>query len=569
MVSNTISRKIFYTIASEIDRRVQNTPPWKLVAYTAAAVAFVTFLSMNYNRRKQWNFQTKVKILLRLLPKNDQKVNQEFLKLETSLEQKLFKDANPAQICKTVPFESWGPERIIERLKDVAGTARSGKNTGAYYIDDERLDELILQVCRLARRTNPLHLELSPLIRQLESEVVRMTACMFKGDEKVVGCLTSGGTDSISHAVFTARERAKFLGLGADWEMVVPETAHPAFDKAANEYCIKIYKAAVYPQEHPSAFELDVDSMKKMITSNTILVVGSMPPFPHGIPDNVEEISRMLETKDPEGRIGLHVDGCLGGFVIPWMEAAGYGKDLSTKFGFDVKRVTSVSADTHKYGYADKGSSVVLYRDFENWMIRQVYVTTEWQGGMYATPTKAGSRPGKDIAATWAVMSYMGQEGYIKSTSDIIKTTRAVTETIRQDPFLNQHLAIMGNPKAMVVAFCSKDSARLNIYDLKKELNDKEWYLSGLQKPPGLHLCTTAVHGNNNNFVKCFIADLKACVQKVLDYPPERKGKSCDAVMYCTNEKFGESIFIDDLARHYWNVSTRVEPVTFKLEEQV
>src|SRR5690606_27662378 len=134
----------------------------------------------------------------------------------------------------------------------------------------------------------------------------------------------------------------------------------------------------------------------------TILVVGSAPGFPHGIIDPIEGISQMLQKKDPKGRIGLHVDGCLGGFVLPFM------KDLEVKFGFDVPRVTSISADTHKYGFAEKGTSVVMYRNHDEWRKHQIFVTTDFPGGIYATPTMAGSKQGSSLAATWAAMVYMG-----------------------------------------------------------------------------------------------------------------------------------------------------------------
>ncbi len=439
-------------------------------------------------------------------------------------------------------------------------------NTGAYYIDNEELDSLILQVCYLARRTNPLHTELSPLIRQMEAEIVKMTLSMFKGDGKTVGNVTSGGTDSIRHAVFTARERAKALGHGGGFEMVVPSTAHPAFAKAAGEYCIKLRRVKVFPEGHLKAYQANVEAMRKAINGNTILVVGSMPPFPHGIPDDIEELSNMLKKVDPKGRIGLHVDSCLGGFVVPWMEQAGYGKDIGTKFGFDVERVTSISADTHKYGFGEKGTSVVMYRDHENWRKHQVFVETEWEGGIYATPTLPGSKPGRDIAALWAVMASLGKPGYITETIKIIETTRALTNAIREDEFLKAHLKIMGDPKMMVIGMAFKDPEAMNIYDLKDEMKKKSWYISGLQKPAGIHFCTTAVQGNNRDFVKNFVEDLKTCINIVLNYPPEQKAKSGDAAMYCTNEKFGEKMFIDDMARYFWDVTSRAAPLTFDLE---
>ncbi len=297
-----------------IDRTIESASRYKLIACTTATVAIGTFFIMRWASRKSWNWESKVKNTLRMVPSINKKLDDEFEKLEKSLEQKYFMNVKAEDICLEVPKKPWDVNRILERLQNVAGNARNGKNTGAYYIDNKELDDLILQVCHLARRTNPLHTELSPLIRQMESEIVRMTLSMFKGDDTTVGNVTSGGTDSIRHAVYTARERAKSLGHGGGWEMVVPSTAHPAFAKAAGEYCIKLKRVKVFPEGHPKAYQANIEAMRKAINRNTILVVGSMPPFPHGIPDDIEGLSNMLKKADPKGRIGLHVDSCLGGF---------------------------------------------------------------------------------------------------------------------------------------------------------------------------------------------------------------------------------------------------------------
>ncbi len=207
-----------------------------------------------------------------------------------------------------------------------------------------------------------------------------------------------------------------------------------------------------------------------------------------------------------------------------------------------------------------------MYRDHKNWRQHQVFVETEWEGGIYATPTLPGSRSGRDIAALWAVMAHLGKQGYIDETRKIIETTRALTQAIREDEILQTHLKVMGDPKMMVIGIASKDPEVLNIYDLIDEMKKMNWYLSGLQKPAGIHFCTTAVQGNNPDFVKGFVKDLKKCIQIVLNYSPEKKAKSGDAAMYCTNEKFGEKMFIDDMAREFWDITLRVKPLTFDLE---
>jgi sphinganine-1-phosphate aldolase len=556
---NTELKESINECARDLNEFAQNSP-WKVAALAAAGAVVGTFALLNFYRRTEMNWEVKAKNALLMIPGLKKKYEEGLVELEKEIEEKYFKDIKPYDVCRKIPNESWQTEAILERLQSVAGTARSSKNSGAYYIDNEELDDLIGKVFWLARRTNALH-DFNPLVRQLEAEVIKMTASMFHGDDHVVGNLTFGGTDSIRHAVLTARERAKKeFGLGADWEIIIPSTAHPAFSKAAYEFGIKCIRTEVYPQGHFKAFQAKVSGIRKAITANTILVVGSLPGFPHGTVDPIQNISEMLAEEDREGKIGFHIDGCLGGFIIPWMKEAGY--DLKIKYGFDVRRVTSISIDPHKYGYTEKGVSIVMYRN-NNWKRHQVFVEKDWPGGIYATPTNAGSRPGNIIAATWATMVYMGWPKYITETRKIITTAREIIETIKTDKFLQNHLQIMGNPQCMVVPFNACNPSELNVYDLNKEMNQKGWYLTGLQYPPGIHLNVTAVHGNKQSFVAEFIKDLKDCVQIVLDYPVDKRGKSGDAVLYGTNTQFIGRMFVDPLARHYWDVSTRVAPLSY------
>lgn len=401
-------------------------------------------------------------------------------------------------------------------------------------------------------RTNPLHLSLCSDLRRLETEVVAMTASMFRGDLDVRGNITSGGTLSIAHAVFTMRERAKANGHTSGWRMVVPDTAHPAFDKAANMFGIEIDRAPVHPEGHKHAFRADVEAMRGLINRNTILVVGSFPSFPHGMIDPIEKISEMLQEVDPKGRIGLHLDACLGGFVLPWVTRQ------TKKIGFEIPRVTSISADTHKYGYTEKGSSIVLYRNEETYEHQQ-YFTKEWPGGIYASPTFEGSRSGSTIATTWATMVYFGSRKYSEAAQQIMHTAATIIQRMENHP----HLKILGDPRAMVIAFASKNS-ELNIYDVHKEMKGRGWYLSPLQKPDAFHLCLTAVHAYNENFANGFMEDLNTSVDAAIAYPPELKGKKGEAHIYGTSamlSRYGLGIFFREIARRYCVVNARPLPI--------
>ncbi len=480
---------------------------------------------------------------------------QELKKFEDELEAQNFKDIDTSTIITSMPAEGKSKEEILACLSTIKGSSGNGKNSGAVYIENSELDALINEVNALAIRTNPLHLSLCPTLRRLETEVIAMTASLFNGDLQVRGNVTTGGTLSILHAVYTARERAKEqLGIASGWQMIVPSTAHPAFDKAATMFCIEIVRIPVHPQGHTDAFKADVDGMLNAITSKTIFMAGSFPSFPHGMIDPIDELSNRLESVDPDKKIGLHIDACLGGFCLPWITHSQTLQKLDAPLGFDNPRVTSISADTHKYGYDKKGSSVVLYRN-EEWYSSQIFTTTEWSGGIYTSPTFEGSRAGSNIATAWAVMNYFGKEKYVEATEKILGTAQGIVEKCRDHP----DIEILGNPRGMVVAFASKNP-ELNIYDMLEEMKAKGWYLSPLQNPPAFHLCVTAVHGYNTNFVENFMEELNASIEAVKAYPLERRGKKGEAHVYGTNAKLGLSRFVKPIAHRYWVVNARPIP---------
>ena len=184
-----------------------------------------------------------------------------------------------------------------------------------------------------------------------------------------------------------------------------------------------------------------------------------------------------------------------------------------------------------------------------------MFVDDKWQGGIYATPTLPGSRSGKDIAGTWAALVYTGMNKYKKLAFGIAKLNREISDVIMN----NDNLELLGDCNVMVTAFKSNDK-NLNIYDLKDEMTKKDWYLSSLQDPEGIHLCVTAVHVMNNDFIKMFKNDLDECIKNVLNYPPEKRRKSGDAIMYKSNHTFGEKEFVQDLAKYYWDIRVRSKP---------
>lgn len=547
-------------LARKINEHYHSTSPATIVLQTTALTALAYLIACYlYNKRPRplrKDTITILKFVITFIPKYRQKIEAEYAKFRSNLEAKIFAGVNPNDILTHLPAHGMSREEVLQRYKDIAGTTHNGKNTGAVYCSNPAVSKTGRKAAKMGALTNPIHLNLAPLIRQIEAEACSMVAKMFRGDDQVRGNITSGGTESIHHAVYAARERAKSMGITKNWEMILPVTAHPAFRKSAHQLCIKVIDAPVHPERHVLAFQVDVKAIEKHINNNTILVVGSLPDFPHGMCDPIEKISDMLETKDPRGYIGLHVDSCLGGFVIPFMAKAGF-TDGPSRFGFDVRRVTSISADTHKYGEDEKGSSVILFRD-TSWKRHLVYVDKDWPGGIYATPTLPGSRPGSVILRVHAVMSSMGEDGYVEQTRKLITLSRQLITRIRQ----NLDLIILGNPKAMVFAFTFQDPQH-NIHDLNAKMTSKGWYFSGLQKPNAMHFCVTPVHAEDSKFVETFMNDLTQAIAEVKVMPPEERSKSGDARTYASNERMDESMFVEDFAVEYWNVASQLKPTTF------
>lgn len=257
---------------------------------------------------------------------------------------------------------------------------------------------------------------------------------------------------------------------------ILPETAHTAFRKAGQYFGIKIHLVAC---PAPS-YQVHLPSVSRLINSNTVLLVGSAPNFPHGLIDDIFGLSKLAVKR----KIPLHVDCCLGSFLVPFLEKAGFETEL---FDFRLKGVTSISCDTHKYGFAPKGNSTVLYRTAAL-RTYQYFISPDWSGGVYASPSIAGSRPGALIAGCWASLMSVGEVGYINACNEIVGATKKVIEAITDNPSLNTDLHVLGKPLVSVVSFTSKT---LDIYDIADAMSAKGWHLNSLQNPPAIHVAVT------------------------------------------------------------------------------
>jgi len=342
---------------------------------------------------------------------------------------------------------------------------------------------------------NPIHPDVFPGVRKMEAEIVSMVLTLFNAPVGGAGVTTSGGSESIMMACLGARQKAYAERGVTEPEMILPETGHTAFRKAGQYFGIKVHLVAC---PAPS-YQVHIPSVSRLINSNTVLLVGSAPNFPHGIMDDISALSKLAVKR----KIPLHVDCCLGSFLVPFLEKAGFETEL---FDFRLKGVTSISCDTHKYGFAPKGNSTVLYRS-ASLRAYQYFISPDWSGGVYASPNMAGSRPGALIAGCWASLMNVGENGYIDSCSQIVGAAKKISEAIRENPALNNDLEVMGRPLVSVVAFTSKT---LDVYDIADAMSAKGWHLNSLQNPPAIHVAVTLP------IVKVWdrlVADLEAVIE--------------------------------------------------------
>jgi sphinganine-1-phosphate aldolase len=390
------------------------------------------------------------------------------------------------------------------------GRWRDGFVSGAVYHGDPEHIEFMQQAYAIHSQANPLHSDLWPSIAKYEAEIVAMTADMLGAkhagpNADVCGTVSSGGTESILMAMKTYRDRARAEQGNDKPNIVAPTTAHAAFDKAAQYFGIELRKIPVADD-----MRADVKAMKKAVDRHTICLVGSAPAFPHGLIDPIPELSAIAFARN----IGFHTDACLGGFVLPWARELGYPVP---DFDFRSEGVTSISADTHKYGYAAKGTSVLLYRSKE---LRkyQWFTLTDWPGGIYFSPTFAGSRPGGLSAACWATMQAMGRQGYLDASKAILETAATIREGIGTIP----QLQVIGEP-LWVISFAAREPKQLDIYRVLDAMTKKRWNLNGLHRPSCVHIAVTLRH-TKDGVAQRFVDDLREAVEYVLAHPQAEGG---------------------------------------------
>ena len=474
--------------------------------------------------------------ILRLIPSVRAKIDAEKQHARASIEHAILSEVSDN--VHTLPPEGYSKDKVLLALGSKAVIeARhwsQGNLTGAVYSVDDDLSTIQAKALSLFNKSNLLHPDIFTSTRQMEAEVIRMTLDLFDGDSLSCGSVTSGGTESILLAVKSYRDNTKRRKPN----LVIPSTAHAAFIKAGEYFGVEIRRAVC---DARISYEVDLASMESLIDRNTIALVGSAPGYPHGTMDPIPAIAALAKRHG----IGCHVDACLGSFLLPFLK-----DELPYRFGFELDGVTSISCDIHKYAYAPKGSSVLMWRS-EDFRRYQYSICTDWEGGLYATPTISGSRSSSATVAAWATLMYFGMDGYAQCASKIKAGAQMIARTVETE--LSSDLTLMGRVDSSVVSFTSKEGIDIyDIADFMKTQTELKWSLAMLQRPAGVHFAVTMANVDN---CAQFSEDLKSAVR----YERERikaggkAGSSESAVIYGSTASVPKSL-VKELVVDYLDV---------------
>ncbi|MGA7690126.1 MAG: aminotransferase class V-fold PLP-dependent enzyme [Jiangellales bacterium] len=412
------------------------------------------------------------------------------------------------EVNETIPATGRSRDELLAELRTMATEedrlGDAGRCSGSIYSGDHEHYHFMTEAFETFAHSNVLQRDMYPSANKLEGEIVAMTLDMLNAGavaehhpgQEPCGVLTSGGSESLISAVYAYREWAREERGITDPQMIMPRTAHVALDKGAHYFGVEVLHAPV-GDDHL----VDVDWVREHITDRTILLVGSAGSYPYGLVDPISELGALAD----EHGIGLHVDGCLGGFILPWGQRLGY--DIPP-FDFTVPGVTSISADTHKYGYALKGTSVLMYRD-KNLRKRQYFTAPGWPGGLYLSPGISGSRSGGLIAATWASLVSTGQQGYLDAADAIFSTAAAIRASVESIP----ELSLMGDPTFLVAFQANPEHLdQMAIFHVNDALIERGWRMNALHLPPALHFCVTRPN-TQPGVAEQFDTDLRAAVE--------------------------------------------------------
>nr|XP_014341249.1 PREDICTED: sphingosine-1-phosphate lyase 1 isoform X2 [Latimeria chalumnae] len=440
---------------SLINAQCKELEPWQIIVLTAFTTLLAVWLHGFLFQQESLSSRMKKQLfkMIRKIPFVSASIQKKLNKALDDMTISLCTLKEGMTYVKSLPLQGMTESELLKKLEEYSSMAQvkweNGKVSGTVYSGEQQLTKLLVKVYGDFAWSNPLHPDIFPGVRKMEAEVVRMACALFNGGPNSCGAVTSGGTESILMACKAYRDLAYERGIKYP-EILAPISVHAAFDKAAHYFGMKI----VHLPLNKKTMQVDVEAMRRAISRNTAMLVCSAPQFPHGIIDPIEEVA--------------------------------------------------------KYGYAPKGSSVILYSD-KKYRRYQFFVVPNWQGGLYASPTIAGSRPGGIIAACWATMMHIGEAGYVEATKKIIATARFIASELRKI----DGIFVFGNPEVSVVALGSNV---FDIFRLSNSLTSKGWNLNTLQFPSSIHICVTLLH-TKPKVKEQFVEDVRTSVSEIMKNP--------------------------------------------------
>ena len=386
-----------------------------------------------------------------------------------------------------MPETGWSASEVFESLeamRDRDVRWREGRAFSLAYNAGADALAVAEEAYRRFSGENALNTDAFPSLKRIQAEVVAMAGVWLGATPDSAGFMTSGGTESILMAVKAARDRLFALRGVRNPNMVLPTSAHAAFAKAGAYFGVEVRRVAVRPD-----WRADVNAMRVATDENTVLIVGSAPQYPQGVIDDITGIAKIAIDYD----INCHVDACMGGVTLAYLERL--GENISD-WNLRVPGVSSISVDLHKFGYTSKGASVIMYAS-KHLRSYQGFITDDWLGGFYGSSGVLGTKSGGSMASAWAVMHFLGDDGYLRLTRQAREATLELAKIIRD----SEQLVLRAEPESTLICFGARDANSLNVFAVADELSKCGWYVDRQTPPDSLHCTVNAIHHDK---IQCF-----------------------------------------------------------------
>ena len=400
---------------------------------------------------------------------------------------------------KPLPTKGIPAPQVFDELESLrAGDVdwRSGRVFSLAYYAGPQAIAVAEDAYRRFSGENALSTDAFPSLKMMQSDVLSMVGPWLGADKDSAGFMTSGGTESILMVVKAARDQFAQTDGVTKPNIVLPTSAHAAFEKACHYFGVESRRADVGDD-----WRADIAAMDRLIDDNTVMLVASAPQYPQGVIDDVTGIAKLAQQHG----INCHVDACMGGVTLAYLEKIG---QPIPAWNLRVPGVTSISVDLHKYGYTSKGASVVMYRS-KSLRAHQGFFTDNWLGGMYASSGMLGTKSGGSIASAWAVLRHLGEDGYTALTQQ----TRNATVQLADHIVAHPQLALRAYPESTLICFGATDPTLLNVFAVADELRIRGWYVDRQTPPDSLHCTVNAIHHDK---IDAFVTDLDASINTVL-----------------------------------------------------